>query len=320
MNRALVSLLSLIFAALVCAETPVGEGSETISSTDIVSAGSNTACIDFQAVGVCIWMLCTPYGCDFDTTIKYAHNIPELVATSYPVTGESPWQEVKSYASPNSQAEGGGSNTEGSTTHSEQALRFRNVDVIGSPANISFDAMASSETFCEPEATAYLPYFLSTLDYAWRNALVESLLVVGNLTKRVSNGSADFAPLYPRIGFVKQGHDYKAGLVGAKRAADFVTRRWQPHVYIPAVWTSDSGSGRWPPQDPVDENTLWQQLTPSGDNACKALPDIDDTSSADDPYSERLNETAGYAWHIWRRYRCCYPPGEGWVLVGHGGE
>lgn len=313
-------LVCLYFSACVYGESSVGRGDDTIGSSDIISAGVNTACIDFEAVGACVWMLCTPYGCEFETSVKYAHNIPELVATSYPVTGESPWEDVESYASPSSSAQGGGSNTEGSSVNTEQALRFRNVDVIGSPSNLSFEAMSSSETFCEPAATAYFPYFLSTLDYTWRNALVESLLVPANLDKKIGNGRSDFSPLYPRIGFVKQGHDYKAGLVAAKRAIDFVTRRWQPHIYYPAVWTTEEGSAQWPPTEPADEDTLWQQLAPSGDTDCKALPDIDDVASANDPYSERLNEVAGYAWHIWRRYRCCYPPAEGWVLVGHTGE
>lgn len=313
----ITGVLFMVLSSSLAVGAVAGAGNETTNSGGLISAGVNAACMDFKAVGGCLWVTCIGPVCKYDYSIKYAHNIPELVVSSYKNTGENPWQDVSSFSLPTSMAEDGGSNTEGATTNNEQAIRFKNVDIIGSPANLTYDSMASNGTFCEPAARAYMPYYLSTLDFTWRNELIEGLLAFPNILKTIRKGMSEFAPLYPRIGFSHQGHDYKSGFIHAKRAAHFVTRNWQPHVYYPAVWGS-SKEGQWPPEDPVDDDTLWQQVIPSGNTDCTTLPDIDDSTGISDPYSDRLNEAAGYIWHIWRRYRCCDK--EGAVLVFHTGS
>lgn len=292
---------------------------DTISGAEILAVSADLACLEWTAVGVCLWMTCTLVGCDFDYSIKVKHYIPDAVVSSYKNTGENPWTDVRSYSPPNSQAEDGGSNTEG-TQINEQALRFKNADVIGSPGNSLFESLHNStEFFCDPGATSYAPYYLSVLDYAWRDPTLETAWTISNFGRSVSKGLTHFGPVYPRIGFVHQGHDYKSAVVTAQRAADIVTRSNQPHVYWPMVWSAEQGY--WPP-GPVQEGNAathkWQQLVPRGNSTgCVVFPDIDDTAYITDPFSSRVNQSTGYAWNLWRPYVCCERAGA--ILVFHSG-
>jgi integrating conjugative element protein (TIGR03756 family) len=294
---------------------PVRADDVTIDSLGIVGASIDVGCMDFEVVGICIWMTCVLTACEFDFSVKTRHKIPEAVVAAYPIIGMSPWTDTASYAGPTSFAEEGGSSTEGGATHREQALRFKNADVIGSPGVYIYHALADDvdSLFCKPVTWGYLPYFLSTEDYNWRDPTVETGWSLYNALARVGKGPATFAGLFPRIGFVNQGHDYKASLVAAKRAVDIVRQPWQPHVYWPMT-ASATRQGYWPPTP--DTEFLWQQLVPEVRD-CAFLPDINDASSLGDPYAARLNPTMGNAWHVWRSYACCQP--EGAVLIFHTG-
>lgn len=304
-----------LLAIVLALSGPVQADDVTIDSLGIVGASTDVGCMDFEVVGICIWMTCVLTACEFDYSVKTKHNIPEAVVTAYPIIGQSPWPDTASYAGPTSFAEEGGSSTEGGATHREQALRFKNSDVIGSPGVYIYHELAEDEDslFCEPATWGYLPYFLSTEDYNWRDPLVETGWSLYRAFDKVSKGAAAFAGLFPRIGFVNQGHDYKASLVAAKRSLDIVSRNWQPHVYWPMTSTPLE-QGYWPPGE--DTPFLLQQLVPEV-LECAFLPDIDDTMSVSDPYSDRLNQTMGNAWHAWRSYSCCQP--EGAVLIFHTG-
>lgn len=291
-----------------------GEEGDTITSAQILQQANEVGCMAWQPVGICVWMTCEALVCEFDFSIKVRHNIPDVVISAYPNTGENPWLDVAGFAPPNDLAQGGGSNTEGPTHHSEQALRFKNADAIGSPGNLLFAALADATPWvCPPGATAYQPYFFSVLDPNWRDPTVETPLTLANALRSISKGTTRFGPLYPRIGFVNQGHDYKSAVVNAHRVADIITKIAQPHVYWPARW--GARPGYWPPA--AEATHLWQQLVPRGNPGCTILPDIDDTFSVIDPYRDRLNPSTGYAWHLWRTYRCCEQVGQ--VLIFHNG-
>ena len=191
-------------------------------------------------------------------------------------------------------------------------MKFKNTEVFGSPATLAYHAVAFEGTFpsCTPLTWPMVPYFISTLDPNWRDPVVETPWTMANVLTGVSAGSSRFAGLFPRIGFVKQGHDYKASLVGAKRAAHVVRQDFQPHVYTPLDFGYSPQQGEWPPGHGTDYQ--WQQLVPSV-MSCRALPDIDDTLSLTDPYRSRVNAVNGNAWHLWRTYSCCEK--EGAVLV-----
>jgi len=281
----------------------------TTSSSAISSAGLDLGCMDYRIVGGCVWMTCTIYGCEFDFSIRVSHRIPEVVVNAYPILGQSPWPASQSAVSPTAFAQEGGASEEGGDTVREQALKFKNVEVFGSPATWLYHIAASAGGFpvCHPLTWPMVPYFISTLDPNWRDPTVETPWTMANLFTGVSAGTSRFAGLFPRFGFVKQGHDYKASLVGAKRAAHFVRQDWQPHVYTPLdTWYFGRRQGQWPPSQSTD--FTWQQLVPSV-MSCRNLPDIDDTLSITDPYRSRVNAVNGNAWHLWRPYTCCEQQG-----------
>lgn len=292
---------------------------DTINSSQVLSQSANFTCAAWEPIGICIWLTCGPFGCDLDYSVKVKHYIPDAVVSAYKNTGENPWVDVRGYSSPTSFAQDGGSNSEGSSSASEQALRFKNADAIGSAGNLYFMALAASPLYCDPGATAYFPYYLSTIDPSWRDPIVETPLTLINFFRGLRNGLSWFGGIYPRIGFVNQGHDYKAGALNAQRAADIATRNGQPHVYYPMVWSG--GDGYWPPGSVTEgdeESHKWQQLVPKGNSSeCAIFADINDAAMLTDPYSDRINQSTGYAWNLWRPYRCCEK--EGASLIYHSG-
>jgi integrating conjugative element protein (TIGR03756 family) len=255
-------------------------------------------------------MTCTPLGCEFDFSVRAEHYIPEVVVTAYPFLGNTSWPESNGFVRPTDFAEDGGASDEGGATGREQALKFKNSDVIGSPGVADYWLLAAASTealpFCTPLTYPMTPYFVSSFDPAWRDPTVEAGLSLLHVFERVGRGAATFASLYPRHGFVTQGHDYKSALTAAIRAMDIVSQDYQPHVYVPLDAYGTPGQGQWPPQGVAEAR--YQQLTPTLE-ACAVLPDIDDTLYPHDPYAGRLNQTRGNAWQVWRPYRCCEPAG-----------
>lgn len=309
------SLNTVLWCLAVCgvlAGSMTRADTATVSSSSITSAGFDLACMDYQLVGGCLWMTCTLVSCEFDYSVRVSHRIPEVVVNAYPILGKSPWPESQSVVSPTSFAQEGGASDEGGATHREQVLKFKNTEVFGSPSTLAYHLLGSTGSFpvCKPLTWPMVPYYISTLDPNWRDPLVETPWTLAHLLTGVSAGSSRFAGLFPRIGFVKQGHDYKASLVAAKRAAHFVRQDFQPHVYTPLDTWYTSEQGQWPPGQGTDY--LWQQLVPSV-MSCRVLPDINDVVSITDPYRSRVNAVNGNAWQLWRPYSCCEP--EGAVLI-----
>jgi len=307
-------LRALILMALFISPTMQAD-TATISNTEIVTEAIDLACLDYQVVGGCVWMTCTVAGCEFDYSVKVSHRIPEAVVNAYPILGQSPWPESQSAVSPTAFAADGGASEEGGKTNREQALKFKNTEVFGSPGTAGYHLAAAgggSLPFCTPLTWPLVPYFISTLDPNWRDPVVETPWTLANLLTGVSAGTSRFAGLFPRIGFVKQGHDYKASLVAAKRAAHIVRQDLQPHIYTPLDTWYTPAQGQWPPGQETDY--LWQQLVPQV-MSCRVLPDINDTLSLTDPYRSRVNAVTGNAWQLWRPYTCCEQ--EGAVLVLH---
>jgi integrating conjugative element protein (TIGR03756 family) len=300
-------LCLLIWAALT--GPMVQADTATITSSEIATAGLDLACLDYQVVGGCLWMTCTLLGCEFDYSIRISHRIPEAVVNAYPILGKSPWPESQAVVSPTAFAAEGGASEEGGTTTREQALKFKNTEVFGSPSTVAYHLFATGGgafPMCTPLTWPMTPYYISTLDPNWRDPLVETPWTMANLLTGVGAGNSRFAGLFPRIGFVKQGHDYKASLVGAKRAAHVVRQDGQPHIYTPLDTWYTPAQGQWPPSQ--DTDYLWQQLVPSV-MSCRVLPDINDVASITDPYRNRVNSVNGNAWQLWRPYSCCEQEG-----------
>lgn len=295
-------------------------GNETTNGLEIAARSADLACLAWSPIGVCVWLDCG-FGCSVRTSVKVKHYSPDVTVTSYPNVGDSPWEETSIMAPATGFAEAGGSSTESGSAQGFKALRFKNVDVIGGPGTAWVRALASSSLMCDPNTTPYVPYFISTLDPFWRDPLLETPLSLVNILRNVGGLGSSWGSVYPRTGFVHQSHDYKAAAVAAQRAGDIVTRRGQPHIYN--TINIDRDLGYWPPGELIEgdsETGKWQQLVPSSQASdCISFPDINDQASAAfDPFSERLNEAAGYVFNLWLPYRCCERRGQ--TLLFHSGN
>lgn len=133
-------------------------------------------CIDYRVVGVCYWLLCTPFGCSVKTSVKVRHFIPQVVVSAYRQPGDNPWREVAmlSRSALGGLADGGGENQQKRGQRKDN-VRYRSVDAIGHPA-ASLIGQQTSGYSCKGAATAWQPYFLSNLDaLMWRTGLPESV-------------------------------------------------------------------------------------------------------------------------------------------------
>ena len=279
--------------------------SMALDTGSITSSVLSPNCLAYRVVGICYWLLCTPFGCTVKTSTKVRHFIPELVVSSYATTGNNPWTEMASLSSPISGAEGGG-NLITPNTQRNNLPRFKNVDGIGHPGGWAATQLASQSGYaCASGATAFMPYYLSTLDsLAWRQGIPESLypesLMPGFREIGQQASGNMWGNVYPRQGFLVQPDDFKAAAVMAQRAGDVITRNGQPHVYLPL--TPAKRDGYWPP-GPVVENDAsthkWQLLYPQTQPTCAIFPS--------DPVQ---NADGGYAWSLWRPYSCCKREGQ----------
>lgn len=276
-----------------------------LTTPTIIGSVTSLQCLEYRVVGICYWLLCTPFGCTVRTSPKIRHFIPELVVSSYADTGGNPWSEMSALSMPTSASQGGGNLITPSPQRDNQP-RFKNVDGIGHPGVAALTALAHTFGYaCPSGAMPFAPYYLSTLDpLAWRQAIPESIypqaLVPG--MREIGNQALGdmWGSVYPRHGFLVQPDDFKAAAVMAQRAGDFITRAGQPHVYLPLQ--PMPAPGYWPPQ-PVIENNVnnhrWQLLTPVIQSTCAIFP------------SPTIQSADGaYAWSLWRPYRCCQRMGQ----------
>ena len=289
----------------------------TVTSADILTASANPDCLDYRIVGGCLWLRCGLGGCSTRASVKYRHYIPNAVVTAYPAARRSPWTEMRALDG----AADGGTYAKGAGTRATTGLRFKLAQAVGSPGIAWIEALNLGTTVCEPEARPLLPYYASAVDPAWRRPGLQGPLTLRHALRAVREpgplGSL-WGPLYPRTGFVQQGHDYKAGAVAAQRVADIVTRRNQPHVYRPLL-----GSGRrgqWPPGAVVEGDAgthRWQLLAPRTAScsvfAASAAPPLGTV----DPLGRNVSASGAYAWNLWRPYRCCRRRGQ-WLLIHWG--
>ncbi|WP_142523996.1 TIGR03756 family integrating conjugative element protein [Raoultella ornithinolytica] len=307
--KALRSLIPSLLAVTVPATA--------ITTPQIIASALAPDCLQYRVVGICYWLLCTPFGCTVKTSIKVKHNLPDLVVSAYNTPGDNPWSEMALVGSSISGEEGGG-DTNPRIGNSKTKIRFKNSDAFGHPADATFFKLLSSYGYsCSSNVVPLQPYFVSTLDMlTWRSgvpemlypeALTPGLREVGQLGDLWGN-------VYPRAGALGQTHDYKAGAVVAQRTADIVTRAGQLHVYLPLV--ASSRPGYWPPS-PVMEgksgNHTWQMLTPQISMSCAIFPD----RTLINTYADRLSTNGSYAWTLWRPYSCCQRRGQ--TLLGSTG-
>lgn len=305
---------------LACTALPLNK-SHAVGTAQIMQSTLSPSCMGWQVVGACFWLKCVLIKCSVKTSMKVKHFIPEVVVSSYMNTGANPWTDVASYSQPNGTAQAGGNMITPSQKR-DNLPRFKNADAIGHPGSFMLNNMG--DYICDSATTGFMPYYLSTLDTtAWRYGVPESLYPAALIPgmREISSKTNNWGSVYPRQGFLVQPDDGKAGAVMAQRAADFVVRTGQPHVYLSISARAKEQDGWWPPatapagyqaEDPIKEGDItthkWQQLHPSVSNACTVFP----TGS-----TATQSELGDYAWALWRPYRCCEPKGAFLFSVGH---
>ncbi len=296
-----------------------------ISTDEIAALSLSPACLDYQITGVCFFLVCELFECHIETTARISHFLPDVVVSSYQRTGENPWAEMAGLGAAGAgtvtdllgAAAGllveGGHQREGTRIEAHENVRFKETDVIGNPIVSGSELTLAYGFLCGSEAESFFPYFLSTVDaIGWRLGVTELIYpasVIPGL-REIGNWPLNtWGSVHPRQGFVNTSEDPKAAAVCAQRAADIVTRQFQPHAYV-FLGGGDCGDGCEPPgpvfeNDP--ENSKWQMLTPIAESSCEVFG-INDVLQ---PFSwadfKQVDETEDYAWNLWRRYRCCFP-------------
>ncbi|ECE6153307.1 TIGR03756 family integrating conjugative element protein [Salmonella enterica subsp. enterica] len=281
-----------------------------ITTPQIIASALSPDCLQYRVVGICYWLMCTPFGCTVKTSVKVRHNIPELVVSAYSAPGDNPWQEMAFTDTTASGALGGG-DTNPRRDNAKTKIRYKDSAAIGHPADATFFRFLSANGYsCSSNVVPFQPYFLSTLDLlAWRSGVPE-MLYPEALTpglREVGQPGDLWGNVYPRSGALGQTHDYKTGAVIAQRAADIVTRTGQLHVYLPLV--PSSRPGYWAPASVTEGkpgNHSWQMLAPRLSTTCAQFPD----SSVADTYADRLAVNGSYSWALWRPYACCQRRGQ----------
>jgi integrating conjugative element protein (TIGR03756 family) len=287
-----------------------------VNTVQILASTISFDCIDYKIEGICFWLQCTLVACRVETSYKVRHNRPDAVVSAYQNTGDNPWTELRVLGTPIAGiAETGGDGAEDYDDKNEMS-KFKNADVIGHPGQrvlnqfieLTYKNIDDDLIPCQAAVTEFKPYYLSTLDsLAWRQYIPEMVypqaLIPPGLPGSREVGSTlsgnSWGGVYPRGGFVHQADDYKAAAVIAQRAGDIVTRKTQPHVYLPMVEDDTPLLGYWPPKalkEGEKDTGQWQELTPNMSSSCRVFPN---TASHD-------QATKGdYAWTLWRPYSCC---------------
>ncbi|PQJ44439.1 conjugal transfer protein, partial [Vibrio jasicida] len=60
--------LTLSLSIDVCAKS--------VSTPEVIASALCPDCLDYQIIGTCLWMTCTPVGCSTSTSIKVKHRLP----------------------------------------------------------------------------------------------------------------------------------------------------------------------------------------------------------------------------------------------------
>lgn len=120
---------------------------ETFNTLDAVQASFSLDCIDYCIVGICVHIICTPFGCSLDYSPRIAHNWPELVVSVYDDVSEQPYEEYQEFQKnllesvANFGADLALPERVGST-----AVRFKNVSIIGHPIMLVANSGSTGST------------------------------------------------------------------------------------------------------------------------------------------------------------------------------
>lgn len=321
---------SIIFAILLAVSSKTSYAGAT--TEDLLSAAStgvgNPECLEYCVTGICISIICTPYGCTLDYSILASHRSPDLVVSAYKEPGENSWDDAKStygsaaksaansivnYAGletsggPNYTARQSGKADQDSAVEGQSRafsnLHFKETSVIGSPTTYVTDQISGT---CPAESEEYRPYYQSEFDaFEWRWGLLEKFYPSSWIPgfKEISQTPfTTWGGLHPRVGFIKSEHPARAAAVAAQRSVDIMTKKRQPHVYL--LQNRPDG-----PTFPSDYKTdKWQMVYPEMDDVCYSF------GSATDYVAERVDAKEEYVFLYWQKLECC-PYAKGVVIA-----
>ena len=321
---------SMVIASLFFMSVKVLHAGAT--TDDLFSAAStganNQTCLEYCVTGICISIICTPYGCTLDYSTLISHRSPDLVVSAYKEPGENSWDDAKSlYGSASNSAANsivnyigletsGGPNytarqsgktdqqsSEEGQTRAFSNLHFKEASVIGSPTTYVTNQIPGT---CLAESEEYRPYYQSEFDaFEWRWGVLEKFYAsswIPGLKEISQTPFTTWGGLHPRVGFIKSEHPARAAAVAAQRSVDIMTKKRQPHVYL--LQNRPKG-----PTFPSDYKTdKWQMVHPQMDNTCYSF------GSATDYVTERVDSKEEYVFLYWQKLECC-PFAKGVVIA-----
>ena len=324
-----------LFAVVIVLMSLISTLQAVTVTTPIIVARTLPAalsCMRWTPIGICFWLRCGFRGCRVRSSLKVGHYNPDLVVTAYNKLGGDPWLEVRSTLGVAQRAaasgllgrllkfpiESGLNRTAGTRQgRAHRELVFREADATGHP--LSTFSRISFGIICQSQATPFVPYFQSGIDaLAWRGPLPESLYpasVIPGLRELGAWPLQSWGSVYPRNGWTMQTEEPKAAAIAAQRVGDIVTRRGQPHLYLPLTGPKTSRQRVWPPGALLERDNrtgTWQMLSPNADSTCGEFGG-NDLTGVNSWSGGRVDASGEYVWNLWRPYKCCNARGQ-WFL------
>ena len=255
-------------------------------------ASADSECSQFRVVGVCIWIICTYFGCDVDVTIKYGHFNPDVIVHVTNPDGIDRAEDPKRMA-------------DETYNRNHNNLIFQSASAYGHPL--------TGEIYCPAITDSGDAYFDSDLDIpSWRWGGMDSLTLAAIVPGEREIGNwpkYNWGHLYPRTGWNTQHSEPKAAAIVAQRVGDFLTRSSEPHVYDDIVGQPvfvEDEKFTWSP-DKLKENTNeegWFQMMSPKFEQCTVFGE-DDTTDKRGWGGGRVADDGEYYFALWRPYTCC---------------
>jgi integrating conjugative element protein (TIGR03756 family) len=248
-------------------------------------------CTQFRVVGLCIWIICTNFGCDIDVTIKYGHFNPDVLVAINHEEGVDRTEDPNRVDTQN---------------RNHNNLIFQDATVYGHPL--------TGQIYCPSNTSAANPYFDSELDTpSWHWGGLDSLTTAAAIPGQREIGdwpTNTWGAVYPRTGWTIQHSEPKAAAVVAQRVGDIITRSGEPHIYDSIlgnpIFIADE-KFTWSPDSLVEnsnEEGWWQPTAPDLENECLIFGE-NDTADKTGWGGGRVAEDGNYTYTLWRPYTCC---------------
>lgn len=319
--------LTMLAAALATALTltPTAKA-ETVSTATVLSETVDAfwSCSDWGITGVCAFLKCGWFSCKTVFTPWVEHWAPDLTIQTYRDAEEPPWDYTGPYmtviasdhdgaiisgllsaiGSPVTEAGGGAGSENDANNHNNTT--FALADAFGNPLMNGAGLIPGvTDIVCVPKLNPLQHYYISNQDIEWRIGLVEMFTpeMLNPFAALLGDTTENWGHYLPRTGWVTIQDELKASALIAFRAAHFITRPNQPHVYI---YAGQSSSDTFEPPAAVTlTNTKWQSVSPAGDGSCHFFPMSTSLASPDDGRKAFRPDDGNFVWNMWREYGCC---------------